>query len=120
MSSIPELTYDPTADATEHAAEEAKWTEFAKYCAERVEELLEVQQEQETHKIHDQYAQARAFQRFDGLFEKEWTKLQECDFFTNLDSPDTSEELDADSKTELRQHIAARTGLPASSFGLTE
>lgn len=55
--------------------------------------------------------------RFDGLFEAEWAKMQNMDFESTLEAPDTSDNLPEASKAELRAEIAGLTGLPVSFLG---
>ncbi len=98
-------------------SQETKWTVFTQYCADRVKELEAVKAESTTHALHDDYTLNRLFQRFDGLFEKEWAKVQSMDFESTLEVADTTEELPEAEKTVMRAQIASLTGLPATAFG---
>ena len=57
---------------------------------------------------------------FDGLYEAEWARIQNCDFFSNLDTPDVSEEMPEAQKRDLLVEIQSQSGLPASAFGARE
>lgn len=57
---------------------------------------------------------------FDGLFEAEWAKMQNMDFESTLDAPDTSDQLPDAQKVEMRREISKATGLPMSFFSNEE
>ena len=58
--------------------------------------------------------------RFDGLFEREWAKVQNMDFESTLEVADTTEDLPEAERAEIRAEISKLTGLPKEAFGETD
>ena len=109
MGRIPAITYDENQDIQEHAMQEAEFDEIAHYAKMRAGELRELQAESEEHKLDENYTVARAMQRFDGLFEQEWSEFQKL----NLDRSvrpltDVPDHITPEERTSLRESIAER------------
>lgn len=76
VAAIPPVTYDEGKDIEAHTAKEAAWTGFAGYCAQRVNELKALADEQATHKLHRWYRRRQLYARFPGLYESLHNKVR--------------------------------------------
>lgn len=119
LESIPDVEWDESEAAAKDVEKQRKWEGFARFCREKVTELEEVVEESETHRLHDQYSLNRLFQRFDGLYEEQWAKIQNAEMLDGDDPvsiPDNADEVFA----ALTAEIAERSGLEESDLRLTE
>jgi hypothetical protein len=115
MAALPDITYDASSDAAAAAASAAEWQGIADYAAKRVSELEAIQAESEEHRLHDYYTVNRAFQRFDGLLEKEWAEWRDYNFESNLRTfTEVQDGLSADERTALVNAVAERAGVSPS------
>lgn len=115
MAAVPDITYDASQDADAAAASAAQWQGIADYAATRVQELEAIKEESEEHRLHDYYTVNRAFQRFDGLLEKEWAEWRDYNFESNLRTfTEVQDGLSSEEKQALVEAVAARAGVSAS------
>jgi hypothetical protein len=121
LKTIPDVPYDAKADADKTQADAAVFDGISAYAEGRASELAELQAEQKDHKLHDYYTVARLFQRFDGLYEKEWLEFRRVNLVGNLRSlSEVSESLSEEQKREVVASMADRLGVDASKLGKSQ
>lgn len=119
VSKIPAIAYDAEKDKAKHQDEEDSFIQLSSYAKGRLVELKELAAEAEEHKLHDHYTVARAFQRFDGLYEKEWLEWQNLNFESNLRSfAEVPEELSSEERTELARTMAEGLNATPAELGV--
>jgi hypothetical protein len=119
LNPIPAVEYDETADKARHEAVEASFDDLVHYAQQRVQELKLLQQEAAEHKLDDDYSVARAFQRFDGLFEREWAEYRNANFESSLRSfSEIPDDLSIEQKREVAAKFAKRLGTSSAKLGV--
>lgn len=114
---VPNVPYIAEADAAKAAADKATFEGVSAYAQSRTSELAELAAEQEDHKLHEYYTVARLFQRFDGLYEKEWLEWRKVNLLGNLRSlSEASDTITDQQKHQVAASMADKMGVDASQF----
>ena len=117
IANVPDVPYDASADAAKAAKDRETFDGVAAYATSRMSELSELAAEQEDHRLHDYYTVARLFQRFDGVFEKEWLEYRKMNLLGNLRSlSEVSETMTDEEKANAVASMADKLGVEASEI----
>ena len=114
MKAIPDIEYDPAADRKMEADTIKELAGLSAYAQSRSSELEELQAEADEHKLHDHYTVARVFQRYEGMYEREWREWQNLSFDTNLRQlSEAKRTLSTEDQAELLQAMSEGLNIPA-------
>jgi len=118
IANVPDVPYDAAADEARAAKDRETFEDVAAYASGRVSELAELAAEQADHKLHDHYTVARLFQRFDGLYEKEWLEWRKVNLIGNLRTlSEVNDTITDDQKREVVASMANKLGVDAKQLG---
>lgn len=117
IGNVPDVPYLADADVAKAASDKSTFEGVSAYAQSRTSELAELAEEQEDHKMHEFYTVARLFQRFDGLYEKEWLEWRKVNLMGNLRSlSEASDTITEEQKRQVAASMADKMGVDASQF----